>query len=91
MNGACNIKNNLALLPGEVSKGQISLNINNKVNFKDFFFQTVCVLLQLKDIKHIERDFVLTPGSCPTGGTWGGGCAQWHKMSLLTWLCGISN
>ena len=37
MNGACNSKINLARTPGEGSKGQISLNFNNKVNFKDFY------------------------------------------------------
>ena len=43
--------------PGEGSKGQISLNFNYKVNFKDFLFQTKCVFLQIKDTKQIRRDF----------------------------------
>ena len=30
--------------PGEGSKGQISLNLNNRVNFKDFILNFVCVL-----------------------------------------------
>ena len=48
------------------SKGQILLNFNKYVNFKDFY-----VFSGIKDIKHINRIFVLWPGSCPRGGTWG--------------------
>ena len=43
--------------PWEGPKGEISLNLNHKVNFKDFLNQTLCVFSQLKDIKHIRRDF----------------------------------
>ena len=48
--------------PGEGSKGQISLNFNNKVNFI-FLNQTVCVFSQIKGIKHIKRIFFMWPGS----------------------------
>ena len=34
------------------SKGQISQDFHYRVNFKDFLYQ-----LQIKDIKHIERNF----------------------------------
>ena len=44
--------------PWEGSKGQISLNFNNKVNFKDFIHQTLCLFLKIKDIKLIEQDFL---------------------------------
>ena len=44
--------------PGEGSKGQISINFNYKVNFKDFIFQTLCVFSQMKDTKHIRRVFL---------------------------------
>ena len=44
--------NFLAWGPGEGSKGQISFNFNNKVNY-----QTLCVISLMKDTKHIRRDF----------------------------------
>ena len=44
------------------SKGQISINFNYRVNFKDFSYKTVYVFSQIKDIKHIERTF--------DSGTW---------------------
>ena len=72
MNGACSVK----LLfgpapwgPGEGSKGQISFNFNYKVNFKDLN-QTLCVFSQMKD-NISDRIFILSPGSCPRGGTLG--------------------
>ena len=43
--------------PRKGSKGQISFNFNYKVNFKDFLYQTLCVFSQIKDTKHIRRDF----------------------------------
>ena len=60
MNGACNGKFVFGPIPwgpGEGSKGQILFNFNYKVNFKDFLYQTLCVLSQMKDTKHIRRDF----------------------------------
>ena len=42
--------------PGKGSKGQLSLYYNNKVIFLDFYTK-LCVFLQIKDIKHIKRDF----------------------------------
>ena len=46
MNGACNSNffGPAPWGPGEGSKGQISLNFNYKVNFKDFIPKFVCVL-----------------------------------------------
>ena len=35
---------------GEGPKGQISFNLNYKVNFKDFLNQTLCIFSQMKDI-----------------------------------------
>ena len=46
--------------PREESKGQISFNFNSKVNFK-----TLCLFSQMKDTKHIRRDFNSVPW-----GTW---------------------
>ena len=74
MNEAFNVNFFLGLAPwgpGEGSKGQI-FNFNYKVNFKDFLFQTLCVFSQMKDTKDIRHFFfILLPGSCPRGGTWG--------------------
>ena len=49
------------------SKGQISLNFGQHVNFKSmnfgnhvnfiFLYQTLCVFSQIKDRKHIEQNF----------------------------------
>ena len=71
MNGVRNGKLFLAPPPGEESKGQISFNFNYKVNFKDSLYKTLCVYSQMKYTKHIRGDFILSPGSCPRGGTWG--------------------
>ena len=58
MNGACNSKHFLVPPPGpgEMSKGQISLIYNIKINFKDFIPKIVCCL-KIKDINHTKRDF----------------------------------
>ena len=69
--------------PGEGSKGQISLNSNNKVNFKDVLYQTLCVFLQIKDIKQIEQDFILTPGSCQRDMAWGSWGARGGGGSIV--------
>ena len=48
--------------PGEGPKGQISLNtikFQLQSQFQRFFDQTLCVFSQMKDIKHIRRDFRL--------------------------------
>ena len=84
MNGTCNSTIFLVPTPwgpGEGPKGQISLNLYHKVNFKDFLNQTYCVFSQLKDIKHIRRDFhSVCLGHAPgvgLGGTVGGwGCPK---------------
>ena len=63
MNGTCNSTIFLVPTPwgpGEGPKGQISLNLNHKVNFKDFLTK-LCVSSQMKDIKHIRRDFYSVP------------------------------
>ena len=75
MNEACNSKkkNGPALWgPGEGSKVQISLNFNNS-QFQRFLYQTLRVFLQIKRYKtNISNGtFVLTPWSCPRGGTLG--------------------
>ena len=60
--------------PGEWSKGQISFNFNYKVNFKDFYSK-LCVYSklhsQMKDTKHIRRDFYFVAWVMPQGWDWG--------------------
>ena len=60
--------------PGEGPKYQILLNIIKfqlQSQFQRFLNQTLCVYSQIKDIKHIRRDFHLAAPSCPRGGTCG--------------------
>ena len=65
MNGACNKLFCPAKWgPLEGSNGQISLNINYKVNFKDFIPNFVCVLTNIPN-----GIFILSPGSCTRVGT----------------------
>ena len=54
------------------AKGQISLNLNYKVNFKDFYLNFVCLLTNERN-KHIRRDFHSVPWvmHAPGFGTWG--------------------
>ena len=83
MNGACNVKLFFGPAPWgpqEGSKGQISFNFNYKVNFKDFFYQTLCVFSQMKDTKHIRRDFHSVRWVMPQGWDFG---AQGVKKFFL--------
>ena len=69
--------------PGEGPKGQILLNIIKfqlQSQFQRFLNQTLCVFSQMKDIKHIRRDFhslawVMSQGS-DLGVPWG---VEWSK------------
>ena len=71
MNGACVWHHPLG--PGEGSKGQLSLNFNNKVSFKDFCTKLYVCSHKKKDIKHIKQDFVLSLGHAPgwNSNAWG--------------------
>ena len=54
------------------SKGQISFNFNYKVNFKDFYTNLcVCSHIQMKNTKHIRRDFHSVPWVMPQGWDFG--------------------
>ena len=61
--------------PGALGRGQISFNFNYKVNFKDFYTK-LCVFSQMKDTKHIRRDFLSVTWVMPQGCDWGAGGAQ---------------
>ena len=73
MNGVCNDTFFFCPAPwgpGEGPKGQISLNIIKfqlLSQFQRFLNQTLCVFSQMKDIKHIRRDFHLTAWVMPQG------------------------
>ena len=67
---------------GVRSKGQISLNFTTK-SILSFLFQTLCAFLQIKDRKHIERNFQPVAGFMPRVGTWGAG---WVK-NLSVGIC----
>ena len=73
MNGVCNgtfFFGPAPWGPGEGPKGQISLNIIKfqlLSQFQRFFNQTLCVFSQMKDIKHIRRDFHLAAWVMPQG------------------------
>ena len=54
---------------GMGSKGQISLKLYFKVNCLRFLYQTFCVFLQIKDIKNINKMFIMLHWLCPRGGT----------------------
>ena len=70
--------------PGEGPKGQIKLNIIKfqlQSQFQRFFNQTLCVFSQMKDIKHIRRDFHSVAWVMPRlGGTVG---AEWSKKKIF--------
>ena len=56
--------------PGEGPKDQISLKIIEfqlQSQFQRFLNQTMCVFSEMKDIKHIRRDFHLAASVMPQG------------------------
>ena len=72
--------------PGEGPKGKILLNIKFQLQsqFQRFLSQTLYVFSQMKDIKHIRRDFhslawVMPQGS-DLGVPWGGLSGQKKKI-----------
>ena len=73
MNGVCNgtfFFGPAPWGPGEGPKGQISLNIIKfqlLSQFQKFLNHTLCVFSQMKDIKHIRRDFHLAAWVMPQG------------------------
>ena len=55
-----------------------------------FFYQTLCVFSQMKDTKHIRRDFDSVPWVMPQG--WDFGAQGVPRGSFFqTWSCGILN
>ena len=86
MNGACN-RTLGGGRPGEGSKGQISLNFNYKVNYKDFYTKLWCVFSRIKDKKYIEQDVHSVTWAMPKGWDLGvlGGGGEGQKKILNMW------
>ena len=75
--------------PGEGPKGQILLDIIKfllQSQFQRFSNQTLCVFSQMKDIKHIRRDFhslawvMPLPQGSDLGVPWG---VEWSKKKIF--------
>ena len=83
MNVACTAPCGL----GEGLKGLISFNFNYEVNFKDFLYQTLCVLSQMKDTKHIRLNFHSVAWVMPQEWDFGAlGCPMGHLFSnMVMW------
>ena len=95
MNGTCTVKlffDPTPWGPEDVSKGQISFNFNNIVNFKDLCTK-LCVFSQMKDTKHTRWDFHSVAWVMPQG--WDFGVLEMPREATIilfqTWSCGISN
>ena len=60
--------------------------------FQRFLYQTLCVFSQMKDTKHIRRDFYSAAWVMPQGWDLGAlGCPGGQNFFFQTWSCGISN
>ena len=94
MNGACNVKFFFGPIPWgprEGSKGQISFNFNYS-QFQRFIYQLLCVFSQMKDTKHIRRDFHSVPWVMPQGWDFGAlGVPRGPIFFFQTWSYGLSN
>ena len=93
MNGACNSKFFLALVPGALGRGQKVkyhlISIIESIS-KIFMPNFVCVLTNERYIS--DRIFILSSGSCPRGVTLGRwGIPGDQKNVFQTWSCGISH
>ena len=83
--------------PGEGPKGHILLNIIKfqlQIQFQRFLNQTLCVFLQMKDIKQIRRDFHLAAWVMPQkwdfGVPWGVGGVKKNSPKFNQIWC-VSN
>ena len=73
MNGACNVKKFLAWPPGALRRGQkvkYHLILITK-SISKILYQTLCLFSQMKDTKHIRRDFNSVAWVMPQGSDFG--------------------
>ena len=60
--------------------------------FQRFLYQTLCVFSQMKDTKHIRRNFNSVAWVMPQGWDFGAlGVPKGSKKKFQTWSCSISN
>ena len=73
--------------PGEGSKGQISFNINYKVNFKEIFIPNfVCVITNERYKTYRTGFSFCCLGNAPGVELWGAGVPRWSKISnMVMW------
>ena len=89
MNGACNDTFFFGPAPWgpcKGPKGQILLNIIKfqlLSQFQRFLNQTLCVFSQMKDIKHIRRDFHLAAWVMPQGWDLGVPWGLWGQKNFF--------
>ena len=84
-------KNVLAPPPGALGRGQKSFIFNYKVNFKDFYTK-LCECTHKGKIQNIlDGIFILSPGSCPRGGTWRCLGAKIKFRPAVSLLCYLLN
>ena len=86
----------LAPPPGALGKGQkVKYHlISITKSISKIFIPTLCVFSQMKDTKHIRRDFYSVPWVMPQGWDFGAlGVPRGSKFFCFfqTWSCGISN
>ena len=92
MNGACN---STFFRPSPLGRGQKVKNTKCIINFQlqsqfqRFLNQTLCVLSEIKYIKHIKSNFIQLPGSsCPWDGlgvAGGGGGVKKLILNMVMW------
>ena len=88
MNGACRSKYKLArpLGPSEGDKRSNIIKFQQQSQFQKFVYQTLCVILETKDMKHIKGDFCsdawVMPKvwdlGAPRGSTFFSNMVMWH-------------
>ena len=65
---------------GDLGSNIIKFQLQSQ--FQRFIHQTVCVFSQIKDMKHIEQNFILSPGPCPRVGLGGTGVQKLERGDL---------
>ena len=86
--------NFLGPAPGALGRVQkVKYNsISITKSFQKFFYTKLCVCSHKGKIQNISDGiFILSPGSCPRGETFGGWGAKGVNLFFQTWSFGMSN
>ena len=86
MNGTRNVNSILAPPPRALRRGQKVKyhKFQLQSQFQRFLFQTLCVFSQMKDTKHIRRDFHHVAWVMPQGWDFGAlGVPRWSKKVIF--------